>query len=153
MEVDESNENKESDTDKPEQKEDDTTTTPIETEEDKNDEPKDEEKKPEDDTADKEDKPEEKKEEKMEVEEPKTEPLPTHLFRVGWSLLNTGLQLGEYEHSYCYESSGKFITNKKFEDYGVKFGVGDVIGSFLVSHLNFFKMVLKDEMKLPSIIV
>ncbi|RZC32764.1 heterogeneous nuclear ribonucleoprotein U-like protein 2, partial [Asbolus verrucosus] len=57
--------------------------------------------------------------------------LPTHLFRVGWSLLDTGLQLGEDKFSYGYESSGRFVTDKQFQDYGIKFGVGDVVASFL----------------------
>ncbi|XP_063931032.1 heterogeneous nuclear ribonucleoprotein U-like protein 1 isoform X2 [Zophobas morio] len=60
-----------------------------------------------------------------------SESLPTHLFRVGWSLLDTGLQLGEDKYSYGYESSGSFVTNKEFQQYGVQFGIGDVITSFL----------------------
>ncbi|CAG9824491.1 unnamed protein product [Phaedon cochleariae] len=61
----------------------------------------------------------------------KKEPLPTHFFRVGWSVLKSSLQLGEDEFSYAYESSGKFANNGKFTDYGIKFGNGDVIGAFL----------------------
>jgi heterogeneous nuclear ribonucleoprotein U-like protein 1 len=59
------------------------------------------------------------------------EPIPTHLFRVGWSLLDTGLQLGEDKYSYGYESSGRFVINKQFQNYGIQFGVGDVVASFL----------------------
>lgn len=66
----------------------------------------------------------------METEET-PEPIPTHLFRVGWSLPNTCLQLGEHDFSYGYESSGRFIVNKQFNDYGVKFGVGDVVASYI----------------------
>ncbi|KYB28804.1 heterogeneous nuclear ribonucleoprotein U-like protein 2 isoform X1 [Tribolium castaneum] len=73
----------------------------------------------------------EKSDEKDESETKETEPIPTHLFRVGWSLLDTGLQLGEDKFSYGYESSGRFALNKQFEDYGKKFGVGDVVASFL----------------------
>ncbi|XP_060521067.1 heterogeneous nuclear ribonucleoprotein U-like protein 2 [Cylas formicarius] len=62
--------------------------------------------------------------------ESEPEPLPTHLFRVGYSLQGTSLQLGECGHSYGYESSGKFVSDKQFRDYGVKFGVGDVIGTY-----------------------
>lgn len=45
----------------------------------------------------------------------------------------TSLQLGEVKYSYAYESTGKFLTEGKFEDYGITFGVGDVIGAYLVS--------------------
>lgn len=68
----------------------------------------------------------EKKEEK-----PKVEPIPAHYFRVGFSMLGTSLQLGEDKYSFAYESTGKFVTNKQFQDYGVPFGVGDVIGAYL----------------------
>ncbi|KAF2882590.1 hypothetical protein ILUMI_23607 [Ignelater luminosus] len=73
----------------------------------------------------------EEKQEPMEVDETPIEPIAKHLFRVGWSLVDTCLQLGEAEYSYGYESSGKFVTNKEFSDYGIKFGVGDVIGAYL----------------------
>lgn len=73
---------------------------------------------------------EEKEEEEMETEEI-PEPIPTHLFRVGWSLPNTCLQLGEHKFSYGYESSGRFVTDREFSDYGVKFGVGDVVASYV----------------------
>jgi heterogeneous nuclear ribonucleoprotein U-like protein 1 len=63
------------------------------------------------------------------------ETIPTHLFRVGWSLLDTGLQLGEDKYSYGYESSGRFVINKQFQNYGIQFGVGDVVASFLVNEL------------------
>ncbi|KAJ8922232.1 hypothetical protein NQ315_004169, partial [Exocentrus adspersus] len=74
-------------------------------------------------------------EEKTEIEDSKVEaspdPIPTHLFRVGWSLISTGLQLGEEKYSYGYESTGKFVTGNQFVDYGIKFGTGDVIAAFL----------------------
>ncbi|KAJ8981698.1 hypothetical protein NQ317_003419 [Molorchus minor] len=73
----------------------------------------------------------EKPEEDEEKKEVPSEPIPTHLFRIGWSLLTTGLQLGEEKYSYGYESSGKFVTDKQFTDYGTKFGAGDVIGAYL----------------------
>ncbi|XP_066152359.1 heterogeneous nuclear ribonucleoprotein U-like protein 2 [Euwallacea fornicatus] len=58
-------------------------------------------------------------------------PIPTHLFRVGFSLPETSLQLGEVKYSYAYESTGKFISENNFEDYGISFGVGDVVGAYL----------------------
>lgn len=61
-------------------------------------------------------------------------PLPTHLFRVGWSLIDSDLQLGEDKYSYGYESSGRFAVDKQFQNYGIKFGVGDVVTSFLVEY-------------------
>lgn len=66
-----------------------------------------------------------------ETMETEPEPIPTHLFRVGWSLPNTCLQLGEHKYSYGYESTGRFVTEKQFSDYGSSFGVGDVIGSYI----------------------
>lgn len=66
----------------------------------------------------------------METEEV-PEPILTHLFRVGWSLPSTCLQLGEHKFSYGYESTGRFVTDKQFTDYGVKFGVGDVVASYI----------------------
>ncbi|KAG5896297.1 hypothetical protein JTB14_008853 [Gonioctena quinquepunctata] len=59
------------------------------------------------------------------------EPIPTHFFRVGWSLPTSSLQLGEEKYSYGYESSGRFVSDKQFAEYGVKFGAGDVVGAFL----------------------
>lgn len=77
----------------------------------------------------------ETEEEKEKPEEkPQLPPIPTHYFRVGFSLPKTSLQLGESKHSYAYESTGKFITDKEFKDYGVTFGVGDVVGAYLVSY-------------------
>lgn len=73
--------------------------------------------------------------EQMEVDVKENDPISSHMFRVGWSLSNTGLQLGEYKQSYAYESTGKFVTEKQFSDYGITFGVGDVIGSYVVSGL------------------
>ncbi|KAL1517197.1 hypothetical protein ABEB36_000993 [Hypothenemus hampei] len=58
-------------------------------------------------------------------------PIHTHYFRVGFSMLDSSLQLGEDRYSYAYESTGKFINNKEFKEYGVAYGAGDVIGSFL----------------------
>ncbi|CAH0547849.1 unnamed protein product [Brassicogethes aeneus] len=72
-------------------------------------------------------------EEKKEGEEAKekAEPIPSHLIRIGFSIIDSELLLGDYEHSYGYENSGRFVTNKQFEDYGVKFAVGDVVGAYL----------------------
>lgn len=69
---------------------------------------------------------------KDDVEVPIEAP-PTHLFRVGWSVVDAGLQLGETTNSFGYESSAKFVTNKEFVDYGVQFGVGDVVTAYVVS--------------------
>lgn len=56
----------------------------------------------------------------------------TYDLRVGWSTDASTLMLGESDQSWCYSSSeGKMAHDKKFEDYGEKFGKGDVIGAFL----------------------
>lgn len=82
------------------------------------------------------------KEEKMESEEqeqekteevdvPEVVPYLTHIFRAGWSLSGTSLQLGEDEHSYGYESTGKFAMNKEFTQFGDPYKLGDVVGAYL----------------------
>lgn len=65
------------------------------------------------------------------VDETSTKSLLKHLIRVGWSISNSSLQLGEAQFSYGYESTGKFVTNKTFTPCGAKLGVGDVIGAYL----------------------
>ncbi|KAF7268295.1 hypothetical protein GWI33_018563 [Rhynchophorus ferrugineus] len=57
--------------------------------------------------------------------------IPAYYLRVGFSLPGTTLQLGETKYSYGYESTGKFVSDKQFQDYSVTFGVGDVIGAYL----------------------
>lgn len=74
------------------------------------------------------------KEEEEVLETPVVAP-PTHLFRVGWSVVDTELQLGESINSFAYESSGKFVTGKAFVDYSIKFAVGDVVTAYVVSSL------------------
>lgn len=54
-----------------------------------------------------------------------------HLIRVGWSLANTSMQLGESKLSYGYESNGKKCSNNEFIDYGKSFGKNDIIGCYL----------------------
>lgn len=74
----------------------------------------------------------EKKEDQMQVDSVVEEVIP-HLIRIGWSLSTTDLQLGESEHSFGYESSGKFVNNRKFTEYGRQFNVGDVVGAYIVN--------------------
>lgn len=64
-----------------------------------------------------------------------------HLIRIGWSLSSTNLQLGESKHSFGYESSGKFVTDSQFSEYGLKFTVGDVVGAFIASISYYFVIV------------
>ncbi|XP_076035920.1 uncharacterized protein LOC143021926 isoform X2 [Oratosquilla oratoria] len=54
-----------------------------------------------------------------------------HVIRVGWSVNDTGLMLGEEPLSYGYSGTAKASSNLKFKDYGIKFGKGDVVGCFL----------------------
>ncbi len=55
----------------------------------------------------------------------------THVMRVGWSTEEAGLALGEEPLSYGFGGTGKKSTDGKFEDYGCKFGEGDVVGAFV----------------------
>lgn len=54
-----------------------------------------------------------------------------HVLRVGWSVDDAGLTLGEDPFSYGYGGTGKASTNLKFKDYGKTFGKGDIVGCFL----------------------
>ncbi|XP_045462363.1 heterogeneous nuclear ribonucleoprotein U-like protein 1 isoform X2 [Harmonia axyridis] len=65
-----------------------------------------------------------------EVVEP-TQPILTHIFRTGWSIGKTSLQLGEENHSFGYESTGKFVSNKEFKDFAASYKLGDVVGAYL----------------------
>lgn len=51
--------------------------------------------------------------------------------RVGWSVGDSGLQLGESPLSFAYSSAGKKATNNVFEKYGVHLLRNDVIGVYL----------------------
>ncbi|GJQ77787.1 hypothetical protein Trydic_g16049 [Trypoxylus dichotomus] len=96
-------------------------------EEKKAEEKKIEEKKDEDESKQEIDKEEKKEGKENEV----ITPVSSHLIRIGWSSLNSGLQLGESKFSYGYESSGKFVYDKNFTTYGKPFAVGDVVGAYL----------------------
>ncbi|KAK7068033.1 hypothetical protein SK128_019253 [Halocaridina rubra] len=54
-----------------------------------------------------------------------------HVLRVGWSIDDSGLVLGEDPFSYGYDGTGQAATNLKFKDYGKAFSKGDVIGCYL----------------------
>lgn len=60
---------------------------------------------------------------------PPDEPNP-NVARVGWSVEETSMQLGEEPFSYGYGGTGKVSENCKFKDYGKPFGEGDVITCF-----------------------
>ena len=51
--------------------------------------------------------------------------------RVGWSEDFTDLQLGEVANSYGYGGTAKKSHRRQFHDYGIKFGVGDVVTCYL----------------------
>ena len=55
------------------------------------------------------------------------------MFRVGWSIDQADLGLGEVDNSYGYGGAGKTSSGNKFYSYGEPYGPGDVIGCFLVS--------------------
>uniref|UniRef100_A0A8C5QAE1 Uncharacterized protein n=1 Tax=Leptobrachium leishanense TaxID=445787 RepID=A0A8C5QAE1_9ANUR len=52
------------------------------------------------------------------------------LLRVGWSIGQSGPQLGEDELSFAYDSRGLKATGGKLEAYGESFDENDVIGCF-----------------------
>ena len=52
--------------------------------------------------------------------------------RVGWTVDDAGLDLGEVPHSYGYEGTGKIVENNTYQTYGELFGPGDVIGCYVV---------------------
>lgn len=54
-----------------------------------------------------------------------------YVFRVGWSLDKSSLQLGEDSDSYGFGSTGKISCSNAFLDYGETYGIGDVVGAFL----------------------
>ncbi|XP_011502312.1 PREDICTED: heterogeneous nuclear ribonucleoprotein U-like protein 2 [Ceratosolen solmsi marchali] len=60
---------------------------------------------------------------------PIDEDIPSVL-RLGWSTLDTSLQLGEVKLSYGYDSTGKKSTNNEFVEYGKTFAKDDVVGCF-----------------------
>ncbi|XP_019864815.1 heterogeneous nuclear ribonucleoprotein U-like protein 2 isoform X2 [Aethina tumida] len=72
-----------------------------------------------------------KEKEEKEEEPEKTVTIPVHVIRIGWSVIDADLMLGESKHSYGYESSGQFVTEKQFQDYAVKYAVGDVVGAYV----------------------
>ncbi|XP_055644462.1 heterogeneous nuclear ribonucleoprotein U isoform X2 [Toxorhynchites rutilus septentrionalis] len=52
-------------------------------------------------------------------------------FRVGWSILDASLQLGEDKFSFGYDSNGSKVTDCCFSDYGLKYEINDVVGVYL----------------------
>ncbi|XP_073676843.1 heterogeneous nuclear ribonucleoprotein U-like protein 1 [Garra rufa] len=53
-----------------------------------------------------------------------------HVLRVGWSVDNTSLQLGEVELSYGFDGRGRIVTGGKEAAFGEPFTEGDVIGCY-----------------------
>lgn len=53
--------------------------------------------------------------------------------RVGWSVDEAGMGLGEAPLSYGYGGTGKVVVNNRYNEYGEKYGPGDTIGCYLVS--------------------
>ncbi|KAK2904268.1 heterogeneous nuclear ribonucleoprotein U-like protein 2 [Channa argus] len=50
--------------------------------------------------------------------------------RVGWSVANTSLLLGEDELSFGYDGRGKKVAGGKEEDFGEPLSVGDIVGCY-----------------------
>ncbi|XP_043089136.1 heterogeneous nuclear ribonucleoprotein U-like protein 2 isoform X2 [Puntigrus tetrazona] len=55
-----------------------------------------------------------------------------HGIRLGWSVDDTSLQLGEVERSYGFDGRGKKVTGGREEAFGEPFTEGDVIGCYAV---------------------
>lgn len=53
------------------------------------------------------------------------------LCRVGWATQHASLDLGTDAEGFGFGGTGKKSHRKKFEDYGEKFGVNDVIGCWI----------------------
>uniref|UniRef100_A0A1B6DK31 SAP domain-containing protein n=1 Tax=Clastoptera arizonana TaxID=38151 RepID=A0A1B6DK31_9HEMI len=54
-----------------------------------------------------------------------------NVLRVGWSILSSGMLLGEEPFSYGFGGTGKAATNCNFVNYGKPFVVGDVVTAYL----------------------
>ncbi|XP_055592951.1 heterogeneous nuclear ribonucleoprotein U-like protein 2 isoform X2 [Uranotaenia lowii] len=52
-------------------------------------------------------------------------------FRVGWSIGDANLQLGEDKHSFAYISTGFKAADSKFSEYGSAYKLNDVVGVYL----------------------
>ncbi|XP_034545581.1 heterogeneous nuclear ribonucleoprotein U-like protein 2 isoform X2 [Notolabrus celidotus] len=50
--------------------------------------------------------------------------------RVGWSMGNSSVLLGEDKVSFAYDSRGKKVSGGKEEDFGERFSEGDIIGCY-----------------------
>lgn len=50
--------------------------------------------------------------------------------RVGWSMANTSLLLGEDEFSFAYDGRSKKVSGGKEEEFGEAFSEGDIIGCY-----------------------
>jgi hypothetical protein len=56
----------------------------------------------------------------------------TYDLRVGWSSNKASMMLGEDQQSWCYSGAeGKMAHMRTFEEYGEKFGKGDVVGAYI----------------------
>ena len=62
---------------------------------------------------------------------PKCSEAEPHMFRVGWSVIESSMQLGENKYSFAYCNNGKKCTDKVFEDYGETFQKGDSVASYI----------------------
>ncbi|XP_073343734.1 heterogeneous nuclear ribonucleoprotein U-like protein 2 [Pagrus major] len=58
------------------------------------------------------------------------EEMDPHGLRVGWSMTNTSLLLGEGDLSFAYDGHGKKVSGGTEEEFGEPFSVGDIIGCY-----------------------
>ena len=71
--------------------------------------------------------------------------------RVGWSVDQADLGLGEVDNSYGYGGTGKTSSGNKFFSYGEPYGPGDTIGCFLVSIIQWTKISKKNFCQVAKI--
>ena len=60
--------------------------------------------------------------------------------RVGWSIGQSSLQIGENPFSFSFCNNGKKCHDKTFEDYGAVVDKGDSIAAYIVYNKNESKI-------------
>lgn len=67
----------------------------------------------------------------IDVEDLQKDDPDSHLIRIGWSLKESSLQLGEEKFSYSYCNNARICNDCLFKDYGETFAKEDSIGAYI----------------------